>query len=239
MLFEDIINEARRRKETRVAELPGDADLRPTIIFERNGQRIATVESPTMHKEAGLRAAHLGAQGYGADAITILLDAHAKVMQPGEALPAPGQLQKMCDEEGACDLDLITDLIIAQRHSRYQKGQMATLPYKYHGPETTFRWTHGGVESSDASDDVNSKTRFDGFISDCLIEALEVGQQNDMATAIQRRFGLDRLLAQVHADQATTITLEEMGFIVTEEKRIIDPTQPIVTNNRLIIPAYS
>src|SRR5215204_2387665 len=100
MLLDDIIREARERKEARVAAFPDDADLRPTVVIERSGRRVVTIESPTMDKEAGL------------------FDAHIKLMKPGEEMPAPGELQRLCDEEGACDLDLISDVIVVQRLHR-------------------------------------------------------------------------------------------------------------------------
>lgn len=213
MKIEQAVREARRRKEERVAQLADDADLRPTVFCERSGLLVAVVEAPAVDKEAALFAARVGAQGYGADGLTIILDAHIKLINPGEELPRPGELQRQCDEEGACDLGLISDTLIVQRLSIDGAAQIAILPYKYHGSRTVFHWTKFPFDESEMG--------FDGYVSDCLAEALAVASRHDLATVLRLRFGLDQCFARRRADQLTTMTLEGMGFTVTAARRAI------------------
>ena len=214
MSIEQAIVEARRRKEERVAQLPDDADLRPIVFFERGGRLVVTVETPAVDKEAALFAARVGAQGYGADALTVILDAHIKLINPGDELPRPGDLQRQCDEEGACDLGLISDTLIIQRLSTDGSAQIAILPYKYHGSQTVFRWTELPFEQS-------GDMGFDGYVSDCLAEALAAAARLDLATAIRVRSNVGRTDARSHADEITTQALENLGFKVAVERRII------------------
>lgn len=120
-------------------------DLPPTVVVERDGELCAIVIASQIDKEKGIQAAVLCQTGFDPDALIMIMDAHVHTAQKVEGQTVeqareemakkfpPGSMQKMCDEEGACETGLITDCLICHRIDRNGSIDLVTLPYSYHG----------------------------------------------------------------------------------------------------------
>lgn len=214
MNLEQSIEFARKRKEARVAVAPDDHDLRPLLVFSRGGQTVAIVTTPDVDKEQGLAAARLGLSGYSADEVILILDAHMKLMQPGEDPPAPGELQRMCDQEGACELGLITDLVVVNRITRDGEQEMACVPYAYHGSGTVFRWS-GEVHTARGEE-------IEGYITESLSDAMIESHRMNVVAAAVLALGISPAQARVEADEGMTVVLRRLGCEVEQFTGVIE-----------------
>ena len=203
MNLEQAIEFARKRKEARVAVAPDDHDLRPLLVFSRGGQTVAIVTTPDVDKEQGLAAARIGLGGYSADEVILILDAHMKLMQLGEEPPAPGELQRMCDQEGACELGLITDLVVVNRITHEGVQEMACVPYAYHGSGTVFRWS-GEIRTA-----LGREVK--GYIPESLFCAVLDSRSVNVVAALVHAIGLSPGRARLEADEGTTEALRRLG----------------------------
>jgi hypothetical protein len=110
----------------------GDRDISPQLEAWRDGNLVAAVICPEVDKTLALTAATVAAPGFGTDALTLTFDAHvaASPINPATGQPwAPGEMQRACDEEGACDLGVITDCLVTLLVHR--DGAMASWTRKY------------------------------------------------------------------------------------------------------------
>ena len=139
-------------------------DVLPTVIAERNGEVFAIVVAPNVDKEMALRASTILRQG-GADALTLILDAHVRHVNSKDGDEflknyKHGDMQRACDEEGACSLGIISDCLICQRIDSSGKVTLRILPYDYHGQGTEFKWK----EETEQPEGV----QYDGYIVETL-----------------------------------------------------------------------
>jgi arginine repressor len=182
--FDDFKRVAKRHKKMWV-ETSDRGDVPPTVFVEKDGQVVATIVAPQVDKHAGLHAAALARMGFDADALSIIMDAHTASVKAKEGATMeeaeaefrkqypPGSMQKMCDEEGACERGDIVDVLLCQRIDRDGNFKMFLLPYSYHGkggPE--FKWLdkHPAVEGFDP--DAIDNTKCKGFIPEALREII-------------------------------------------------------------------
>lgn len=197
--LETFIERIRLHKEERTRSTPRSHDLAPIILVERDGIPLGVLEAPEVNKELGLLAARAGFGGFGADTIILVMDAHVAPVKPEEAGQyRPGEMQRRCDEEGACELGLMTDALIFHRvtrriEARERNGEtevtpviemeMATVPYIFHEaegqPTAPLRWAssvredlwreHGGRTREAAESGMN--LRVGGYVAESLFYA--------------------------------------------------------------------
>lgn len=205
---------ARSQKEAWV-ETSDRGDLHPTIVAERGGEVLGYVISPSVDRDQGLLAAQIMRATMDADAITAIFDAHMAQGKPGETeaeltkrFPR-GSMQKMCDEEGACDIGLITDVLLCYRITVDKKVTMTMLPYSYHGKGTTFRW------HEDKKDDDDFKLAR-GYIPDVLSEIMSRPCFKDIPDGqeLVKRFGFSPERAAFHTARAGFKMLSDQGYLV-------------------------
>lgn len=125
-------------------------DLPPTIIAERKGRVVSVIiSSPTnFNRDSGLIAAKVARLGFAADTITAVFDAHMKPMKQEDLKNYKyGEMQRQCDEEGACEHGEITDCMSVLRINLNKELLSAVLPYSYHGKSgTPFHWSEKDFE---------------------------------------------------------------------------------------------
>jgi hypothetical protein len=120
-------------------------DVPPVVLPVKNKQILAAIFAPKVDKQYGLHAASILRVGLDADAIYLIMDAHMRSMKPEDEKEflkkyRHGDMQRACDEEGACETGLITDCLMAQVIDSDLRIKMANIPYSYHGKGTTFQW---------------------------------------------------------------------------------------------------
>lgn len=225
-------------------------DIPPTVFVEKDGKVVSVIVAPQVDKHAGLHAAHLARMGFDADALSIIMDAHATVghAKPGQSEEEreeefrkkypPGSMQKMCDDEGACERGEIVDILLCQRIDRDGNFRMFTLPYSYHGkggPE--FKW----LESDALHGFGEEKTKFTGFIPDSLKKIMAEKQILDHEDfshlrGVGLKMELDSERQQYHASRSVLKILNEQGFLVFDFRLTPDgdPPDPIVPLEKTI-----
>lgn len=132
------------RKERVVADAPEDhpGDIVPSVQILRDGEHLVDILAREVDRDQMLHAATIAIPGLSASEAIITVDAHYS-NKPG---PRPGttwephQMQKMCDEEDACSLGLITDCLWIMRFTRDGGREMANLPYHVHKTSRTVAW---------------------------------------------------------------------------------------------------
>jgi hypothetical protein len=180
-------------------------DVPPTVIAERNGEVFAIVVSPDVDKEMALRASAILRQG-GADSLTLILDAHVRSVNTKDGDEflknyKHGDMQRACDEEGACELGIISDCLICQRIDSSGKITLRILPYDYHGEGTEFKWK----EETEQPEGV----QYDGYIVETLRKIMTEKSLADNVEVLKKGkesgFDKDRIL--YHAQRAVFSSL--------------------------------
>ena len=148
-------------------------DMPPTVIVERNGRVLCAIIAKNIDKAEGLHVAHMARSGMCADKLTLLFDAHMKIDPSEEALKGykPGEFQRMCEEEGALEKDIITDCILMHRISDDGEMKFMTLPYKIVQGELQWR-------NDEKFSEIESQ-EFSGFIPDNLRKIMDTPQSLD------------------------------------------------------------
>lgn len=188
-------------------------DLPPTIIAERNGEVFAIVIASDIDKELAFRASHILRTGAGADALVIILDAHVRSVdtEKGDEFLKNykhGDMQRACDEEGACELGIISDCLICHRIDQNGNISMKILPYSYHGKGTTFKWTE--PDPKHEADGVH----FEGVVPETLRKIMAEGtfQENEGLMNTAREHGFDEERIFYHTARASFQILTDNGF---------------------------
>lgn len=188
-------------------------DLPPTIIAERNGEVFAIVIASDIDKELAFKASHILRTGAGADALVLILDAHVRSVdaEKGDEFLKNykhGDMQRACDEEGACELGIISDCLICHRIDKDGNISMKILPYSYHGKGTDFKWTE--PDPKHETDGVH----FEGTVPDVLrkIMSEETFSDNEALMKTAREHGFDEERTWYHTARATFQILTEGGF---------------------------
>ena len=122
-----------QHKEWGVKEVHDDFDIAPHVTFFREGVRIADFLCARVNKHDAIAVVHLGVAMLEADEVVVSLDSHItdNPVNPKTGKPwAPGEMQNLCNTEGACDTGLITDSILTVRIAPEQPTAM--LNRKYH-----------------------------------------------------------------------------------------------------------
>lgn len=125
-------------KETGVDKIDDDFDISPHVAFFRDGEQIASFLALEVNKQHAIAAVTIGASMLDADEVVVSMDTHvsSNPINPktGESWK-PGEMQNLCNDEGACDTGLITDAIATIRVGKDVPTVM--LNRKYHVNHTT------------------------------------------------------------------------------------------------------
>ncbi len=201
-------------------------DVSPVVLAERKGKPVSLIMAPQVDKMLGLHAANLARMGMSADTLTVMFDAHMAGLREGETVeefraryPA-GSMQKMCDEEGACELGEIIDCITVQRVTKTDTVG-ASLPYHYHGEGTTFRWDEDKIAvQSDVLSGAKKFERMGGMISHALHKIINQPSILERGESMfSRMFGNEpdaEEKAFYHAARGTMQALDAQGFFVLD-----------------------
>lgn len=131
--FASLVAWAKGLKEKAVARPPDDpGDIEWAVTWYRDDQIVAHGIADRVDRDRGLQMCAIGIQGFEADMVEMAMDAHMTDQRFEERygrLPDPGELQQLCDNEGACEIGLTTDCIVANRMWRDGHTVMISLPY--------------------------------------------------------------------------------------------------------------
>lgn len=207
-------------------------DIVPTIFAWRDDKMVALIMPDQIDRDKGLHAVLLAAAGLSADVVTLTNDAHVtqSMTNPrtGERW-GPGEMQQACDEDGACDVGLITDTLWTAAIGRDGAIVGHNAPYHVHKGKHTMTW----VKNDQAMDERNTANRLTGIVPDAMREAMTAPQLADDihadldATFVGTVFG-DAAKARVHLDCIIAKMLIEDGYTCVlmaeneEAARIID-----------------
>lgn len=213
----------KKLKEHRVAEgqgVEGDDDLTPMVEVFRGEDLVAMIVAPQVDRDQGLDAARMAAVGFSADKISMVLDAHVSSSpinpKTGEEW-GPGEMQRACHEDGACQVGLITDTLIIIDHYRSGRHREEMLPYHVHADDKTVHWV--GADSADLPrviDTDNEGEGVDGIIPNAIFDAFKEPVLFDV---MKQQLGLEAFhlteeQARVHCDCAMAKILGQQGFQV-------------------------
>ncbi len=176
LIHQDIIDGIKAQKML-IVNGTDRGDMPPLALAFRDKYLISLAMAPKIQKELGLYAAAILKSAFDPDAIMLVTDAHVALSKKSDTVAdfqkryPRGTMQKMCDEQGACETGEITDCLTCNRIFRNGVQEMVVLPYSYHGKGTTFKWLP-------TDDDMLSMTtaggtgRLGGDIPDTLTEIM-------------------------------------------------------------------
>lgn len=193
-------------------------DLAPVLDFRRDpdDETVALVFCVNVDRDEALQAASVGVPGWEADHLICLLDAHQsdeRFLEHYGHTPDPFELQDLCDNEGACELGLITDAIMILEAWRSGRLRMTNVPYHVHKTARTVHWIE-----DDRFACFDTEEHKDGGLAGIVPEALRhfftiptLGERVELDPA---QFGLDPdgPQAQIHKDLAVMTVLAGAGF---------------------------
>lgn len=114
--FAPLADWAKQQKNLRMssAEAGDPGDIEPRVAWYRGDQPVALGFADVVDRDRGLQMAIIGIKGFGADKVEMMFDTHVVDQRFHERYgrnPDPGELQRLCDDEGACEIGLTTDAI--------------------------------------------------------------------------------------------------------------------------------
>lgn len=205
-------------------------DVPPIVIVQKGGRVVMTITAPDVDKNKGLTIAQAVKMTVDPDLIMMVMDAHFAQIPPGVSeeeaakMYPPGSMQKMCDEEGACDTGAISDCLICSTVDRNGEFQMDILPYSYHGKGTTFKWTELPADLDDAADKANDGDNVTaghkGYIPATLHRIMTKTTliiDTPEHQKMMKEFNFTRERALFHAGRSMMRHLEGMGCTVKDD----------------------
>lgn len=134
--FATLAEWAKGQKEVAMASaLPANpGDIEPRVAWYRDGQPVAFGFADAVDRDRGLQMALIGIKGFAAEKVEMLFDTHVTDERFAERYgrnPDPGELQRLCDNEGACEIGLTTDAIFGSVMWRGSE-RMVNVSVPYH-----------------------------------------------------------------------------------------------------------
>lgn len=265
-VFEKVIEIAKKIKMDWV-EKTDRGDMPPTVFVERGDDVVAAVMAPQVDRDAALQAAHLCRKGFKATGMTMIMDAHVRMEKMPEGTKnieeaeaqsdflknyKHGDMQKACDEEGACERGDIADCLICTRIDEKDNKKAWIMPYSYHGKKDDkpvagpFKWIpdHPATELYNKDD---GQSQWGGYVFDSLNEIMKMPgllEEDHQLVKLLKKAGenLTEEKQQYHVGRAILRILQEKGFSVldlqknpdTGEIEPIMPLEPTVSLRDLI-----
>ncbi len=207
-------------------------DMYPTVMVFRDGECLCIVTASDMDRDKGLHAAHIARSGLRADALIAIFDSHVKSIPPEEADSflenyRHGDLQKACDEEGACELGQISDCLTCHWINDKLESHLKILPYAYHGKNggIPFKWQEFADLKLD-SEKVFTEAFSQGVIPEALHEIMSAKPKIDeipLLGEIAGNIGLSASKKRWHEDRAIFQVFDSLGFVVQAAKKYMEP----------------
>lgn len=171
----DAAQQAWIYKELGVSNLDEDFDIAPNVTWLRDGVLVANFLGTRVNKYDAIALVVMGSRMLSADEIVVSMDTHisSELINPKTGKPwVPGEMQNLCNDEGACDTGLITDAISTFRLGKDVPSAM--LSRKYHVNHAT-REVHW-VDPWDAVLEDDGDTKLTGFVLDSMKAAWDSDQ---------------------------------------------------------------
>jgi hypothetical protein len=264
--FEKVVEIAKKVKLDWV-EKTDRGDMPPTVFVERGNDVVAIVMAPQVDRDAALIAAAHCRKGFKATAMTLIMDAHVRMEKMPEGVKdleeaekmsdflkkyKHGDMQKACDEEGACERGDIADCLICTRIDDQDNKKCWIMPYSYHGKKEgkpvggPFKWMpeHPATELYNKDD---GKSQWSGYVFESLQEIMKMpallDEDHQLINLLKKAgedLGGDK--QQYHVGRAILRVLQEKGYSVldlqkhpdTGEVEPIMPLEPTVSLRDLI-----
>lgn len=168
-LTAEDLDRFRIMKEGAVADMDdrGTDDLDGLVEVWRDGEPIVFIVTP-IDRDKALDAAHFAVRGFRADRIIVSLDSHytTQANNPSTGKPwGPGEMQKACDEDGACSLGIITDALVINTVTK-DSLTMYTLPYHVDKDAKQVHWQRNEDTDSEGA-------TLEGLVPDVLRAAFQ------------------------------------------------------------------
>jgi hypothetical protein len=224
MDLEHAAKVARQVKESLVERTTVDEvdDITPTALIWRDEKLVATIICQQVDRDEALGYCSIAIPAYGADAVTLSFDVHVSEKtgpREGETWK-PGQMQTLCDDEGACATGLITDAIATMHMRRDGSVDHVTDRYHVHKEARKVVWFERNVVDVWNHDPGNKEQRFVGLIPDSLRHffslptLVQLAEKELPGLMSGEEFGLTPHEAQLHRDIAMTKILVMQGASV-------------------------
>jgi len=165
-----------RLKETMCAK-SDHADIVPLIDFYKDGNLVLTLIPDNVSRDKALACAVFASVPVRPDVMALSLDAHVTqtLVNPTTGKPwGPGEMQGLCDNEGACATGLLTDCIFTQ--AVFADGHTEQVQRRYTGHEKA-----GGLtwQEPDHMVEGSGTGHAEGLVTDVVRRAMEQAQAED------------------------------------------------------------
>lgn len=204
-LVQEVLDNHWKFKEIRVAsdfeDHPGDGgpiggDMVPFVTFSNEDGTQVRLEyaCPRIDKRDAIAVANLIAPLLQSDWLLATMDTHISYnpTNPATGEPwKPGEMQKACDEDGACSTGIITDAITAMLVRRDGTVQMVSRTYHVDKAKGEIHWVD--VTSMDTRGKDPEANQVTGFVAENLMRAFQRKgpQENEKAMADEAGIPLD------------------------------------------------
>lgn len=221
MKIADFIDAIKQHKMGWV-ESTEKGDMPPTIFAYRDGL-LCTITANQIDKDYAFWAARICRTMLDVEFIVVALDSHMYELEEGETEEEyrkkfpPGSMQKMCDEEGACELGVITDCLACHVFDTTGEIDGTSLPYDYHGKGTTFKWKELSPRIQEGIQEAGENVQFSGIVPETLkaIMAMPPFLREKMKQlGKSKKFQLGDEEIEARLDRATYSILAAQGFMV-------------------------
>lgn len=231
-----------KEEAVRDMEIRGTDDIQPLIEVWRDGGPIMFIMCRNVDRDEGLDAAYFAIRGLAADRIVLMLDAHvtSTMTNPKTGKDwGPGEMQAACDEDGACDLGLITDCLVINDVTRDGDFTLHTLPYHVNKDAKEVHWQAGEHDRHMKEDEEATlqgivpetlraafaeKTFFEEYIEQTGLDPEDEGLTNLEARAMQDAVSTFRLLTQGYAIVFTSNNREWVELVKDDINRLAEHT---------------
>lgn len=208
-------------------------DMPPVVMMEQDDKLSVIAIAPVVDKHAGLFAVKVLCASCQPTAMTIVADAHIRTQKtkpgqtPEEAAAEfhqkyqPGEMQRQCDEEGACERGELIDVLSCIRYTRDGTTNYRVVPYDYHGKGgKPFAWLESHPQAPITHFDEPPGTAVGGdaptlrgFIPDSLRAAFAGVPDINTALGLARTaFGLSGAEAVYCSGNAALKVLHSLNF---------------------------
>lgn len=213
-------------KEFGAAEIDPHFDIPPFLVgFRGTGEHrggeerhgvLVEVICGEVNRDEGLQAAYALA-AMDCIAVAVTFDAHmtSAEVNPRTGKPwGPGEMQGLCDGEGACDTGLLTDCLTTT--AVFATGKVAGYNHSYHVHEgkREIAWVNDGEGIGDGDDGV----KLGGYVVDTLKRVMVEGRTRSallMSGAAAKLAGVQMPVeARAHRDAALLGMLAENGGLI-------------------------
>lgn len=192
-------------------------DIQGMVEVWRDGAPICFIITPDVDRDQVLEASYVAIRGLSPDRVIVAMDAHVSYEANNPKTGEPwknGEMQAACDDDGACELGLITDCIVINDVTP-DSYTMITLPYHVNKDAKQVHWqrdkdmtaTSGGDEvlSGLVVDTIAGAFNERPFFEEFLEEVAEAGVRTNIEALEPEKVRLSQ-------DAAIMVRLLSQGF---------------------------